>query len=246
MRESAAGDAVFGDHDQFAGKDVADEFGAKQVEGAGFAGEDYGVGTAGVFDAADRERAEAARIAGGEDAVAGHHDDGERAFNLGERVGDAIDQRAGLGMSDELDDDFGIGGGLEVGAIALEAGAEVAEIDEVAVVCDGDESPGGVDADGLSVEQGRVAGSGVAGVADGHGAGELGEHVVGEDLRNQAHAFDVGEVLAVGGSDAGRLLSAMLQGVEAEIGFSGGVGVVVNGDYAAFFMESVPPGDSGQ
>jgi hypothetical protein len=53
-------------------------------------------------------------------------------------------------------------------------------------------------------------------------------------------------VLAVGGSDAGRLLSAMLQGVEAEIGFSGGVGVVVNGDYAAFFMESVPSGDSGQ
>jgi len=34
-------------------------------------------------------------------------------------------------------------------------------------------------------------------------AGELGEHVVGEDLRHQAHAFDVGETRAVGGGDAG-------------------------------------------
>jgi hypothetical protein len=90
-----------------------------------------------------------------------------------ERVGDAIDQRAGFGVGDELDDDFGVGGGLEVGAIALEAGAEVAEVDEVAVVGDGDEALGGVDADGLGVEQGRVAGSGVAGVADGHGPGSL-------------------------------------------------------------------------
>ena len=106
-------------------------------------------------------------------------------------------------MGDELDDDFGVGGGLEVSAVAFEAGADVAEVDEVAVVGDGDEALGGVDADGLGVEQGGVAGGGVAGVADGHGAGELGEDVVGEDFRDQAHALDVGEVLAVGGGDAG-------------------------------------------
>ena len=33
----AAGDAVFGDHDQFAGEHVAVVLGAEQVEGAGFA-----------------------------------------------------------------------------------------------------------------------------------------------------------------------------------------------------------------
>ncbi len=43
--------------------------------------------------------------------------------------------------------------------------------------------------------------------------------------------------LAVGGGDAGRLLAAMLEGVEAEIGLAGGVGMAVNGDYAAFFAE---------
>ncbi len=34
-------------------------------------------------------------------------------------------------------------------------------------------------------------------MADGEMAWELGENVVGEDFRNQAHALDVGEMLAV-------------------------------------------------
>ena len=156
-----------------------------------------------------------------------------------ERVGDGVDERAGVGVGDELDDDFGVGGGLEVSAVALEARAEVAEVDQVAVVGDGDEALGGVDADGLGVEQRRVAGGGVARVADGHVAGELGEHVVGEDFGDQAHALDVGQMLAVGGGDAGRLLAAMLQGVEAEIGLARGVGMAVDGDDAAFFAELV-------
>ena len=91
----AAGDAVFGDHDEFAGEHVALVLGAQQVEGAGLGGEDDGVGAVGIADAAHGERPEAARIARGEDAVAGHHDDGEGAVDLGERVGDGIDQRAG-------------------------------------------------------------------------------------------------------------------------------------------------------
>ena len=36
----------------------------------------------------------------------------------------AVDQRAGLRVRDELDDDFGVGGGLEVRALALEARAQ--------------------------------------------------------------------------------------------------------------------------
>ena len=44
---------------------------------------------------------------------------------------------------------------------------------------------------------------------------------------------------AVGGGDAGRFLAAMLEGVEAEIGLAGGVGMAVDGDYAAFFVELV-------
>jgi hypothetical protein len=49
-------------------------------------------------------------------------------------------------------------------------------------------------------------------------------------------------VLAVGSRDAGRLLAAVLQRVEAEIGFPRGVGMAVDGDDAAFFVEFVARG----
>jgi hypothetical protein len=49
---------------------------------------------------------------------------------------------------------------------------------------------------------------------------------------------------AVGGGDASRLLAAMLESVKAEIGLAGSVGVSVNGDDAAFFVESIAIGDS--
>ena len=77
-------------------------------------------------------------------------------------------------------------------------------------------------------------------------AGKLLEHVVGEDFRDEAHALDVGEVLAVGGGDAGGFLPAMLEGVEAEVGLAGGVGMAVDGDDAAFFVELVVRGDRRQ
>ena len=70
-------------------------------------------------------------------------------------------------------------------------------------------------------------------------AGQLLQHVVGKDFRDQAHALDVGEVLAVGGGDARRLLAAMLQRVEAEIRLPCRVGMPVNGDDAAFFAQLV-------
>ena len=137
-------------------------------------------------------------------------------------------------------------GGLEVSAVALQPRAHVAQVDQVAVVGDGDQALGRVHADGLGIEQRRVAGGGVARVADGHVAGQLGQHVVGKDLRDQAHALDVGQMLAVGGGDAGRLLPAMLQRVEAEIGLARGVGMAVDGDDAALFVELVAFGDRGQ
>jgi hypothetical protein len=115
--------------------------------------------------------------------------------------------------------------------------AQIAEVDQVAVVRDGDEALGGFDADGLGVEQRRVAGGGVAGVADGHVALEARDDFVGENFGDQAHAFDVGEVRAVGGGDAGGFLSTMLEGVEGEVGLAGCVGVVVDGYYAAVFAK---------
>jgi hypothetical protein len=74
-------------------------------------------------------------------------------------------------------------------------------------------------------------------VADGHVAGELGEDVVSKDFRDQSHALDVGEMVAVGGGDAGGFLATMLQGVKAKVSLAGGVRMAVDGNYTAFFAE---------
>ncbi len=67
------------------------------------------------------------------------------------------------------------------------------------------------------------AGGGVADVADGGAARQPPEHVGVEDVGHQPHvAVDV-ERLAVGGDDAGGLLPAVLEGVEAQVGEVGGL-----------------------
>jgi hypothetical protein len=53
-------------------------------------------------------------------------------------------------------------------------------------------------------------------------------------------------MLAIGGGDARRLLAAVLQRVEAEVGLTRGIGVAVNGDDAAFFVELIARGDKLQ
>ena len=60
---------------------------------------------------------------------------------------------------------------------------------------------------------------------------------------DQAHALDVGQVLAVGGGDACRFLSAMLQRVEPKIGLARGIRMPMNGNHAALFMELVDFGE---
>jgi hypothetical protein len=53
-------------------------------------------------------------------------------------------------------------------------------------------------------------------------------------------------MLAVSGGDAGGFLTAVLQGVERKIGFTRGMGMAVDGDDAAFFVQLVSFAKSGQ
>jgi hypothetical protein len=77
-------------------------------------------------------------------------------------------------------------------------------------VGDCDEAFGRFDANRLRIQESRVAGGGVARVADRHPPGQLLQNFIGEDLRHKTHALDVGEVLSIGCSYAGRFLSAVL------------------------------------
>src|SRR5690606_4766953 len=63
----------------------------------------------------------------------------------------------------------------------------------------------------------------VAGVPDGDAAPERLQRPVVEDLRDQAHVLVDEDLVAVGRRDTGRLLSAVLQRVQAEVGQPGDI-----------------------
>ena len=140
----------------------------------------------------------------------------------------------------EMQDDFGIGGGLADGAGGDELLAQGQGVGEVAVV--GDREAAGVDIgkQRLHVAQRRLAAGRIAIVADGNVALQALDDVGAvEVVADEAHAALGVELLAVEGDDAAGFLSAMLEGVQAERGDCGGVGVPKNTKDPAFLAESV-------
>ena len=107
-----------------------------------------------------------------------------------------------LRVRDKLNDDFGVRSCLEICALALETCTNVAKVHQVAVVGNGDKALGGIHADGLCIQQGRIASGGVPRMPNGHWAGELGKHIFREDFAHQAHTLDVGQPISVGAGDA--------------------------------------------
>ena len=92
----------------------------------------------------------------------------------------------------------------------------------------------------LHVAQDGVAGGGVAVVAERDVALEAADHVgLVEVVADEAEAALGMEVAAVVGDDAGGLLAAMLQGVQAERGQRRGVLVAEHAEDAAFLAQAV-------
>jgi hypothetical protein len=101
-----------------------------------------------------------------------------------------------------VEDDLGVGGGLEDRAIFFQAHAQLVGVDQVAVVGDGQRAARVIDRDRLRVLDHRVAGGGVAHVPDGGEAGEVLEALGGEDLVDVPHLPHPAEAIAVGRNDA--------------------------------------------
>jgi len=121
----------------------------------------------------------------------------------------------------------------------LKFAAPVGGVGEIAVVADGDFALVAIDHDGLGVQDGFIAGGGVAGVADGAVAGEFCEDAGDEDFLDFAHgAVDV-EVVAIAGDDAGGFLAAMLQCVETEVGEVGGFGMAEDTEDTTLVVEMI-------
>ena len=82
----------------------------------------------------EAERAEAARIADGVHLVARQNQQRIGAFDLIERVAERAGQIARRAARDQVDDHFGVAGGLENGAAMFERAAQLAGVGEIAVV----------------------------------------------------------------------------------------------------------------
>src|SRR4051794_29575178 len=109
--------------------------------------------------------------------------------------------------------------GVEIDAVRRQFARELERIDEVAVVAERDAAAVLTDLErGLRVLElpGRARRR-VPDVADREVAGETVEHLLVEDLRDEAELRVDEEVLTVADGDPGRFLAAVLEGVETEI-----------------------------
>ena len=121
---------------------------ADQIHRAGFRADHVG-----VAEAAERERAEAVRIADGDQPVLRQHHQRERALHLRHRFDDRVLDAARLRSRVEVQDHFGVAVRLEDRSLLHEIVAQLARVDDVAVVAERDLAVRAVDQDRLRVEQ---------------------------------------------------------------------------------------------
>ena len=227
--------ALLVEHHDFAGIDVADVFRADDVERAGFRRQNR---TAVEF--AQHQRPDAERIARADQLLVGHRHQRIGAFDGAQGFDEAVDQAVALGLRDQMQDDFGVGGGLHHGAVAHQFASQGQPVGEIAVVAD--REPAGIELgeQRLHVAQDGRTCRGVADVADGGVAGKALDHLAaGEGVADEAEPAFTVKSGAVEGDDAGGLLAAMLQGVQSERGDGGGLGVAEDAEHAAFLAQRV-------
>ena len=196
--------------------DLAYELRAERVERAGFRGEHPA-----AAEAAEAERADAERVAHAEQRVRGQQRQRVGPGGAPHHVVEALLPVAPGGGREELREHLGVRPGLELDAALDKVAAQQVGVDDVAVVRERELALRAGDDQRLHVRVGARPGGRVARVADRVRAPEVGQDLLVEDLCDEAHlgeALDPG--LAVGGGDAGRLLPAVLERVEAEEGES--------------------------
>ena len=121
--------ALFVDHEDLAGLDLAHVLGADQIERAGLRRDDRR-----AVEIAEDQRTKALRIAHRDQRVLGQHHQRVRAAHLRERLDHALGQIGRMRAGDQMDDEFAVRGGLKNRAAGLEPLAQFLEIHQVAVV----------------------------------------------------------------------------------------------------------------
>ncbi len=242
----AGGQPLAVDDEHLAGRDVAHVARPDEVEGAGLARHAGGPRAVAVCDLAERERAEAVRVADGDEGVVGQNHERERTLDLRERVEHLVDAAGAAALRDQVEDEFAVGRRLKQRTALLEALPQLARVREVAVVAERDVARLVVDDEGLHVgEVVRRARRRVADMADGAVAEErLGEEaLVAEDVEHEAevavdgHHAALAALVVGGGHDARALLPAVLERVEAVVRLARGVAAAEDAEDAAVFLD---------
>ena len=203
--------------DHLAGVHLAHQLGADDVEGAALGGDDEA-----VAEPPQAERPDPVRVAEGDDRVLGHHHGRVGALEPRHHLRDRVLDRLAVVGGEQRGDDLRVGGAAELDPAPLQLAPELDRVGQVAVVGEGDLAAV-VAPDRLRVLPGAAAGGRVADVADRHVALERLQLLLVEDLGDQARVAHRRDVAALAGGDPGRLLAAVLQRVEAEVGEAGDV-----------------------
>ena len=184
-----------------------------------------------ALELAEHERPDALRVTGGVEGGLVHEDEREGAAEAGSASRALASRvRSGWLASSSVMTSVsllavirpgmppGKSSSPEEARLSSSSSSELAGVGQVAVVAEGDRRGGRGPERRLRVLPDRGAGGGVAGVPDREvRAAEGLERRLVEDLRDQPHVLVDHDPAAVARGDAGRLLPAVLQGVEAEV-----------------------------
>ena len=119
--------------------------------------------------------------------------------------------------------------------------AQLVGVCQIAVVADGEPAELEIGEQRLDVAQRHLAGRRVTHMADRGLPGQPGDHLFrAEVVADLPHAAVGAELLPVIGDDAGRLLTAVLQRVQAERNERRRIGMAIHPEHAALFMEMIP------
>ena len=155
-----------------------------------------------------------------------------------ERFLELVHEGALRGTADEVHKHFGVGIGVEDRTFVLQLAAQGRAVGEVAVVAQGHISIMETEDERLNVVGAARAGSGVAHMANRPVSLQTFDFsLVAEHLGQQTRSAMTDEMTIIVGDNAGTLLTAMLQRVQAEVGESGGVRVAPNAENTAFLVD---------
>ena len=222
-------------HDDLARLHIAHEFRADDVESTGFRGQDMG-----VAQLAQHQRPHAVGIAHADHPLGSEGNQRIGALDLPQRIDQPVQHGRPLRGGDQMDDDLGIGGGLEQAAALHQLAAQLQRVGQIAVMADGQPAELEIREQRLHVAQQRLAGGRITIVADGGMAFQPRHHIGrDEDFRHMAKPAMGIKALAVEGNDPAGLLSPMLQRVQPQGRMRGGILRAEDAEDRAFLAQVI-------